>query len=287
MQTQLFSRQPPSFRSFVIAVITCLVVLFFDWRMPHLIKPARDVLYAAYNPIYALANYPVLSREWLSQQTKSEAQLRRENTAMQAELLQAQVRLQKLSELSAENTRLRGLLDTPLIIDGQMEIAEVIGTDADPLRHIIVINRGSKHNLRVGQTVLDDNGIMGQLIDVYPHSSRVMLLSDKEHSLSVRLEHTGMRAIVSGTGDLGLLKMEYVPTSADIKVGEKVYSSGLGEHFPAGYLVGTVSKVNRHNSGEFAKIDVVPAAALASGHHVVVLFSESLAKEQPHANRES
>jgi len=282
VQTNLFSRQPPSFRSFIIAVITCWVVLFFNWHMPHVIQPARDVLYAAYNPIYALASYPVLSREWLNQQTKSEAQLRRENTAMHAELLQAQVRLQKLSELSAENTRLRGLLDTPLIIDGRMEIAEVIGTDADPL---IVINRGASSQLKVGQTVLDDKGIMGQIINVYPHSSRVMLLSDKEHSLSVRLEHTGMRAIVSGTGDLGHLKMEYVPTSANIKVGEKVYSSGLGAHFPAGYLVGTVSKVNRHNSGEFSKIDVIPAAQLAGGHHVAVLFSDSLAMEQPYANR--
>ena len=285
MQPNLFSRQPPSFRSFVIAVITCLVVLFFDWRMPYVIQPARDVLYAAYNPIYALASYPVLSREWLNQQTKSEAQLRRENTAMQAELLQAQVRLQKLSELSAENNRLRGLLDTPLIIDGRMQIAEVIGTDADPLRHIIIINRGSVDHLKVGQTVLDDKGIMGQLVDVYPHSSRAMLLSDKEHSLSVRLERTGMRAIVSGKGDLGQLKMDYVPTSANIKIGDKVFSSGLGEHFPAGYLVGTVSKVSRHTSGEFAEIGVQPAAQLASGHHVVILFSESLAKEQPYADR--
>ena len=285
MQAHLFSRQPPSFRSFIIALVTCLVVLFFDWRMPHVVQPARDVLYAAYNPIYAVASYPVLSREWLNQQTKSEVQLRRENTAMQAELLQAQVRLQKISELSAENTRLRGLLDTPLIIDGRIEIAEVIGTDADPLRHIIVINRGSNNELKVGQTVLDDKGIMGQIINVYPHSSRVMLLSDKEHSLSVRLEHTGMRAIVSGTGDLGRLIMQYVPTSANIKVGEKVYSSGLGQHFPAGYLVGQVSKVQRHNSGEFAQIDVTPAAQLAGGHHVVVLFSDSLAMEQPHVNR--
>jgi rod shape-determining protein MreC len=285
VQPNLFSRQPPSFRSFVIAVITCLVVLFFDWRMPYVIQPARDVLYAAYNPIYALASYPVLSREWLNQQTKSEAQLRRENTAMQAELLQVQVRLQKLSELSAENNRLRGLLDTPLIIDGRMQIAEVIGTDADPLRHIIIINRGSVDHLKVGQTVLDDKGIMGQLVDVYPHSSRVMLLSDKEHSLSVRLERTGMRAIVSGKGDLGQLKMDYVPTSANIKIGDKVFSSGLGEHFPAGYLVGTVSKVSRHTSGEFAEIGVQPAAQLASGHHVVILFSESLAKEQPYADR--
>lgn len=285
MQPNIFSRQPPSFRSFIIAVITCLVVLFFDWRMPYVIQPARDVLYAAYNPIYALASYPVLSREWLNQQTKSETQLRRENTAMQAELLQAQVRLQKLSELSAENTRLRGLLDTPLIIDGRMEIAEVIGTDADPLRHIIIINRGAMDHLKVDQTVLDDKGIMGQIINVYPHSSRVMLLSDKEHSLSVRLERTGMRAIVSGTGDLGRLKMEYVPTSANIQVGDKVLSSGLGEHFPAGYAVGTVAKIRRHNSGEFAEIDVTPAAQLATGHHVVVLFSDSLAKEQPYADR--
>ena len=285
MQPNLFSRQPPSFRSFIIAIFTCLVVLFFDWRMPYVIQPARDVLYAAYNPIYALASYPVLSREWLNQQTKSEAQLRRENTAMQAELLQAQVRLQKLSELSAENNRLRGLLDTPLIIDGRIQIAEVIGTDADPLRHIIIINRGSIDHLRVGQTVLDDKGIMGQIINVYPHSARIMLLSDKEHSLSVRLERTGMRAIVSGTGDLGQLTFEYVPTSANIKAGDKVFSSGLGEHFPAGYLVGTVSKVSRHTTGEFAEIDVVPAAQLASGHHVVVLFSESLAKEQPYADR--
>lgn len=285
MQPNLFSRQPPSFRSFIIAVVACFVVLMFNWRMPQLIQPARDVLYAAYNPIYALASYPVLSKEWLNQQTKSEGQLRRENTAMQAELLQAQVRLQKLSELSAENTRLRGLLDTPLIIDGRMEISEVIGTDADPLRHIIIINRGTANHLKVGQTVLDDQGIMGQIINVYPHSSRVMLLSDKEHSLSVRLESSGMRAIVSGTGDLGRLKMEYVPTSSNLKVGDKVYSSGLGQHFPAGYLVGTVSKVKRENTGEFAQIDVKPAAQLAGGHHVVVLFSDSLAMEQPNAQR--
>ena len=81
------------------------------------------------------------------------------------------------------------------------------------------------------------------------------------------------------------LKMDYVPTSANIKIGDKVFSSGLGEHFPAGYLVGTVSKVSRHTSGEFAEIGVQPAAHVASGHHVVILFSESLAKEQPYADR--
>ena len=79
--------------------------------------------------------------------------------------------------------------------------------------------------------------------------------------------------------------MECGPNSANRKVGDKVLSSGLGQHFQAGYLVGTVSKVKRENTGEFAQIDVKPAAQLSGGHHVVVMFSDSLAMEQPHAQR--
>ncbi|WP_139094325.1 rod shape-determining protein MreC, partial [Acinetobacter baumannii] len=87
------------------------------------------------------------------------------------------------------------------------------------------INRGAMDHLTVGQTVLDNKGIMGQIITVYPHSSRVMLLSDKEHSLSVRLESTGMRAIVTGVAVLDRLNMAYVTTRANIQDGDKVLSS--------------------------------------------------------------
>lgn len=284
MQT-ILTRQPPSFRSFILAIIVAIIALFINWRFPQVVQPVRDVLKAAYNPIYAVANYPVLSGDWLRLQVKSEQNLRRENTALKAELLQAQVRLQKLSELSAENTRLRGLVNTPLIIDGRVLIAETIGVDANPLNHIIIINKGRSDHLQEGQTILDDKGIMGQIINVYPHSARVMLLSDKESSISIRIERTGMRAIVSGKGDYGELEMEYVPSSSDIKVGDRVYSSGLGERYPAGYLVGAVSKIQRHHSGEFAQIMVKPSAQLASSHHIVVLFSQGLAQEQPHATR--
>ncbi|XID75280.1 rod shape-determining protein MreC [Alkanindiges sp. WGS2144] len=283
MQSNIFSRQPPAFRSLTLALIACFALMFADWRYPQFVLPARAFVHQAFNPIYAVANYPVLSGDWLRQQSKSEDQLRRENTAMRAELLQARVRLQKLAELSAENTRLRGLLNTPLIIDGRMLISEIIGTDTDPLRQILIINKGRHDQLRQGQTILDDKGIMGQIIDVYPHSARVMLLSDKEHAISVRIERTGVRGIIAGTGDSTRLSMQYVPNTADIKPGDRLISSGLGEQFPAGYPVGTVSKVQRHGSGEFATIDIRPAAQLQGGHHVVVLFSEPLAKEQPYA----
>lgn len=283
MQSNIFSRQPPAIRSFTLALIACFVLIFINWRYEEWLTPVRNLVHRAFNPIYALASYPVLSGDWFRQQNKSEDQLRRENTAMRAELLQNRVRLQKLSELSAENTRLRGLLNTPLIIDGRMLISEVIGTDTDPLRQILIINKGRHEQVKTGQTILDDKGIMGQVIDVYPHSARVMLLSDKEHAISVRIERTGMRGIVAGTGDSGRLSMQYVPNTADIKVGDKLISSGLGEQFPAGYPVGRVTAIARHGAGEFATIDVKPLAQLEGGHHVVVLFSEPLALEQPYA----
>lgn len=284
MQT-IITRQPPSFRSLILALIVCFVAIFVNWRFPQVIQPVRDVLKVGYYPIYAFANYPVLSKEWMKLQVQSEQSLRRENIALRAELDQAKVRLQKLSELSAENTRLRGLVDTPLIIDGRMLITEIIGVDPNPLNHIIIINKGSSDQLQEGQTVLDDQGIMGQIIAVYPHSARVMLLSDKESALSVRLDRTGMRSIVSGKGDYSELVMQYVPSSADIKVGDLVYSSGLGERYPAGYLVGRVKDIEVPSSSEFADITIQPTAQLSSGHNVVVLFSQALSKEQPNGTR--
>lgn len=263
----------PSLQSLILAIVVSIVLLFINWQFGQIIQPVRTVLKAAYNPIYAVAKYPYLSGNWLQLQVKSEQDLRRENTALKAELLQAQVRLQKLSELTAENTRLRGLVNTPLLVDGRVVISEVIGVDPNPLKHIIIINKGTNDQLREGQTVLDDKGIIGQIISVYPHSARVLLLSDKDSSIAVRNERTAMRAIVSGKGDYGELDMDYVPSSADIKVGDQIYSSGLGERYVSGYLVGTVSGVQRHHSGEFAQIMVKPSAQLANSQHVVVLFS--------------
>ncbi|WLF84322.1 rod shape-determining protein MreC [Moraxella sp. ZY210820] len=283
MNQNIFSRQPPSYRALTMAVITSLVILFVDWRMPKVLEPVREVLRAAYDPIYSIAHYPTISTEWLQQQGKSYDQLVRENKAMQVELLQTQVRLQKLSQLSAENARLRGMLNTPMILDGRIEIAEVIGTDSDPLRHLLIINRGQKDGVYKGQVVLDHQGVMGQIVEVYANSSRMMLLSDKEHSLSVRVERTGMRGIVTGTGDLQRLEMKYVTTNADIEVGDKVYTSGLGVNFPAGYLVGTISKIQRHSTDEFAEIEVQSVANLAAAHHVALLFTNNSNKGRVNA----
>jgi rod shape-determining protein MreC len=251
------------------------------------LDPSRRVTRAAFDPLYRFASYPVLSGDWLSEQAQSEDVLRRENSALKAERLQNNVRLQKLAELSAENTRLRGLLNTPLIIDGRMIISEIIGTDPDPLRFILVINRGLTDGVFVGQMVLDDKGVVGQVLDVSSHSARILLICDKENAVSVRIERTGMRGIAAGTGDSGRLSLEYVPNTADVKVGDRIFTSGLGERFPAGYPVGVISAIEHHATSEFAGIVIKPFSQLEGGHHVILLFSAPLAKEQPNGDNDN
>ncbi len=283
MEQNIFTRDVPPFRSFVWALITSFVIIIADWQNPNWFDPARHLARSAFDPLYAFASYPVLSGDWLSEQARSEQLLRRENASLKAERLQNSIRLQKLAELSAENTRLRGLLNTPLIIDGRMMISEIIGTDPDQLRHILIINRGQTDGVFVGQVVLDDRGIVGQVLDAFSHSARVLMISDKQNAVAVRIERTGMRGIVAGTGDNGQLSLQYVPNTADVKIGDRLFTSGLGERFPAGYPVGVISSVNRYRTSEFANIGVKPFSKLEGGHHVILLFSAPLAKGQPNS----
>jgi rod shape-determining protein MreC len=283
LEQNIFARDVQSYRPVILAIVASIALMMADWQHPDWFDPARHGIRAALDPLYVFASYPVMSGDWLSEQAQSEDVLRRENAALKAERLQNNVRLQKLAELSAENTRLRGLLDTPLIIDGRMIISEIIGTDPDPLRQILVINRGQADGVFIGQMVMDDKGVVGQVVDVYAHTARTQLISDKENAVSVRVDRTGMRGILVGTGDSGRLSLDFVPNTADIVVGDRVLTSGLGERFPAGYPVGVVTSMVRHGSSEFADIAIKPLAQLEGGHHLILLFSAPLAKEQPHA----
>jgi rod shape-determining protein MreC len=163
-------------------------------------------------------------------------------------------------------------------------IAEIIGIDADPFRHIIMLNKGRDEGVHVGQPLLDARGLMGQVIEVGPQTSRAMLISDREHAVPVRVARNGTRAVLAGTGDLDRLNVQFVPESADVKVGDMLVSSGLGLRFPAGYPVGVVTRVRKTGTDQFADIEARPVAELDRSRYVLLLSNRSLRNEQgvPH-----
>jgi rod shape-determining protein MreC len=124
----------------------------------------------------------------------------------------------------------------------------------------------------VGQAALDAGGVFGQVARVEEMTSEVILLSDPAHALPVQINRNGLRTIAVGTGDPGRLKLPYLPTSADVVVGDLLVTSGLGGGFPAGYPVGTVSGIKRDPSQSLADVDVRPAAALDRSRELMLVW---------------
>lgn len=251
-----------------------------DLRYPAWTEPVRFQLNGLLSPVYSLMSWPGRLTEWGGENIKSDAQLLEENASLRQQLLVLSGRVQKFSELAAENSRLRGLIDSTLVVDGRVLIAEIIGVDPDPFRHIMLLNKGADVGLHIGQPLLDARGLIGQIIEVGPSTSRAMLITDRQHAVPVRVNRNGIRAILAGTGELDSLQLMYVPDSADVKVGDVLVSSGLGQRFPAGYPVAMVTEVKRTGATEFAQISARPVAEVDRSRHVLVLFNRALSQEQ-------
>lgn len=248
-------------------------LMFVDTRFRDFTDPVRYQLNGVLSPVYSMMSWPGRVSDTATDFALSESDLRSENAYLKNQLLVLSGRLQKFSELAAENSRLRGLIDSTLVVDGRVLIAEIIGVDPDPFRHIILLNKGVDAGAYVGQPILDARGLMGQIIEVGPTTSRAMLLADREHAISVRIARNGVRAVVTGSGEIDRLSLQYVPESADVKVGDLLLSSGLGLRYPAGYPVGVVTRVGKSGTTEFALIEARPSAELDRSRHVLLLFN--------------
>lgn len=133
-----------------------------------------------------------------------------------------------LDQLKVENQRLRLLLNSPLRTDEYKKIAEVLTAETDVYRQQVVINQGERDGAYVGQPVIDEKGMIGQIISVGENTSRVLLLTDVTHSIPVQVLRNDVRVIASGTGHSDELTLDNVPRSVDIEKGDLLVTSGLG-----------------------------------------------------------
>lgn len=283
IETTLFSKTSNGGYSLLIVAILSVGLMIADTRYKTWLEPVRYYGNLGLTPIYTVMSWPGRFGDWAAESAKPDSQLREENEFLRSQLLVLSGRVQKFSELAAENARLRGLIDSTLVVDGRVLIAEIIGVDPDPFRHIIMLNKGADTGIYVGQPLLDAKGLLGQVIEVGPSTSRAMLITDRQHAVPVRVNRNGIRAILAGTGEFDQLQLLYVPESADIKVGDMLVSSGLGQRFPAGYPVGTVTEVKHTGGAEFAQITAKPMAEVDRSRHVLLLFNRPLSQEQPRA----
>ncbi|MDP1520265.1 rod shape-determining protein MreC [Porticoccus litoralis] len=269
----MFSKGASSGRRVLFLVAASLLLLAIDSFTPWL-KPARKWVAEATVPLYWITNIPARLSEFGDESVVSRQQLEEENEQLRTELLILKGRMQRTTEVVAENVRLRNLLNATEMLKDQVLVAELIGVSPDPTRHTILINRGEENGVYVGQALLDADGLMGQVVEVHRSSSKVLLVTDTAHALPVQTLRNGARSIAEGSGDYNQLSLRYVPPTMDIVVGDRLVSSGLGGRFPVGYPVGVVTEVQTVVGEPYLSVKLKPSARIDRSRHLLLLFSE-------------
>jgi rod shape-determining protein MreC len=255
----------------ILYSLLALGLIVFDKRYDHLGEIRRFLSVVAY-PLQIAVASPFQGWDWFRRNVSSRDALRAGNEKLEAELRLANFRLQRYEALEAETSRLRALRENTAAVAHRFVVGDIMNLDIDAFRERVLVDRGARDGVFVGQAVLDAGGVYGQVARVEQLTSEVILISDASHAIPVQVNRNGLRTIAVGTGDMSRLKLPYLSTSADVVAGDLLVTSGLGGGFPAGYPVGTVAEVKRDPAQSLADIDVRPAAALDRSREVMFVW---------------
>jgi rod shape-determining protein MreC len=236
-------------------------------------KMIRIGLASVLNPVALAVVKPVTTlRESINYVDTISAAKQSEQDAKRKLLIQSQ-RASQVETLALENIRLRELLTLKASIATQVQAAEVLYDTTDPYSRKIIVNKGSSSSVSLGSPVLDESGVLGQVVRVFPVTSEVSLIIDREHTTPVLNTRTGVRSIAYGNpsahGDV--LELRFISGNADVLAGDTLTTSGVDGIYPAGLPVGKIEKVERRADSGFAKIICTPKANVLGSKHVLIL----------------
>ncbi|UJF24291.1 rod shape-determining protein MreC [Suttonella sp. R2A3] len=230
--------------------------LIYEWAY----VPSRDVLQA---PLRAISGG---IKQW---QDKDALQadierLRDENQALRAQTLLT-------GHLQTENRRLRMLMDSVLDVRVPVSVAELRDSDINGFHETITISKGARDGVYLHQAVIDPYGLVGQVVEVYAHEAKVMLISDARSRLPVYVARTRERTVVTGSSERGGLALSNLRINSDLQEGDELISSGLGGIYPRGYPVATVTRLDRDQRRSFLEATLTPSAQINELLEVLLL----------------
>lgn len=247
-----------------------------DHRHQHLQVVRSSVATATY-PLQYLAHLPTALGELLSENLAVRSELLTENEQLREQALFNLAKLQRLALLEQENARLRQLLDSPIQkSDEKVLIAEILSVDLHPFKQLIAINKGNQQGVFLGQPLVAAKGIIGQVVEVFPMHSNALLISDPNHALLAESNRTNLRALLVGSGKTDRVELKNVSSSADIRVGDLLHTSGLDGRYPANYPIAEVTTINNIPGEAFLYVEARPLADLDTIREVLLLWTNEI-----------
>lgn len=269
----IFGRGPSLQLRLFLAVIISVAAIVADSRFG-VFSHVRVYLSSLVSPLQYIANAPGTLLDTMSTQVQTRSSLIEQTKQQEQQLFTLRSRLLKMDQLEHENQRLRELLGSPVHKESRKMVAELLSVDSDPFSHQVLINKGALDGVYNGQPVINDQGVVGQVLHVGSTTSRVLLITDSSHGIPVRVLRNDLRAIASGSGELDKLELRNLPRNTDVQVGDLLVTSGLGGRFPEGYPVATVTRSDYVEGKPFAQIEAKPLVALDRLRYLLLLWTD-------------
>jgi rod shape-determining protein MreC len=270
----LFKQGASARAKVVIFALTAIMLLVVDSRLRSL-NTIRQVVGTVLYPLQTVAMLPRDALYMIGDYFSSLSSLQRENRNLKQQQVVNAQSLQQVQQLSAENAQLRKLLAANERLPIKSVMSEILYDARDAFTRKVVLDRGAQHGVATGQPVIDDLGVVGQVTRVFPFTSEVTLLTDKDQAIPVQVVRSGLRSIAYGQGHSGFLDLRFMPTNADIKNGDILVTSGIDGVYPAGLAVAKVTQVENKSTDAFARIVCQPLAGIDRHRQLLILLTES------------
>lgn len=282
MALETFERAPPPFfrRGLSalsrLAIFSALSVLLLvadaRWRV---VDPLRAALVSLVHPLQQALFAPVHAAQKSWQQLQGLQHARAQTTAARAELARLAAQAARAGQLEQDNAALRALLGLREESATRSRAAQVLYEAADPYARRVFIDRGERDGVQAGSPVINEAGVLGQVTRLYPATSEVTLLTDRQAAIPVLNERTRSRGAAFGSPSGQAMELRFAAANADVREGDLLVTSGLDGVYPPGLNVARVASVDRLAGSAFAVIELRPAAQPDGVRHVLVL--------EPHA----
>lgn len=275
-----FNRGPSPLARLALFGILSLALLFADTRYRYLDNIRQGVAVALY-PVQRALAMPGAAFAYVADYFGSKRRMADENAMLRQELVERAPATQGYASVQDENARLRALLDVRAQYAATATAVQVLYTSRDPFTQKVFVDKGSAAGIRPGAGVIDATGVVGQVTRVLPYMAEVTLITDRDQAVPVQAERSGVRSVLFGGGTGRSPELRFTSPSADLRVGDRLVTSGLDGTYPAGLAVAQIVDVVRDSGQMFARIVCKPLAGIDHSEFLLVLTQSAAMPPRP------
>jgi rod shape-determining protein MreC len=274
VSSAIFKKSVTNFYLLIFLISLSIISIVIDLKYPSTNNIRVIINDFIVNPIQYIVKTPSNFFYSLVEEKEAINQLRLKIDKLQEDNKVMKINLQRLDILQNEIDRLRSIKSKMTKKIENIKIAKITQRDAIPNKESIKMSIGLKDYIKIGQTVMGTNGLVGQVVEVSMYSSKVLLITDINSNVPAIITRTGKQIIVKGRSQDDLLEISFLNNDTDVRSGDLIVTSGQAGRFIASLNIGRVIEIIRNEGERFATVIIEPSEYINNINEIIVTSDE-------------